>query len=79
MSTSFPFLAIARAHRVPYGAVLRITEAMPLLMRGWGSKLNEQTGADYDRYYHPILINDICKAIIAERLRRDLVNAEDVV
>jgi hypothetical protein len=38
--------------------------------------LDPQTGADYDFYQHPILINDIAAAIVAERERRERVNKE---
>jgi hypothetical protein len=69
--TTFPFLKIAREHGVPYGAVIRIAEAMPMLARGRGAFLDDQTGADFDFYRHPVLINDIAAAIVAERERRE--------
>ena len=72
MSTSFPFLAIAKAHGIPYGAVIRLAEVMPLLARGT-AELDPQTAADFDRYRHPVLIDDICHAIVNERERRKQV------
>jgi hypothetical protein len=72
MPTTFPFLKIAREHHVPYGSVVRMSEAIPKMIRSVPPHcdLTAQEVADYDFYRHPILINDIAHAIADERQRR---------
>ncbi len=74
MSTSsFPYLAIAREHGIPYGAVIRIAEALPVIVVGSYSNLDYQTIADYAQYHTPVLMMEIAGAIVAERERRQRV------
>ena len=66
MATSFPFLKIAREHGVPYGSVVRMTEAIPKMIDGVA--LTDQEFDDTELYQD--LINEILNATIDEIERR---------
>jgi hypothetical protein len=65
MTTSFPFLKIAREHGVPYGAVIRLAE------KCWESP------APTIVLYNPILF-DVWDAVRAEQERRRLNTPQTV-
>lgn len=64
MSTSFPFLKIARERNIPYGVVIRLVQSLEHV---------PDTPLQEAEMNWGIIWNDVIKAMNAERLRRFIV------
>ena len=68
MTTSFPFLKIARDHNAPYASVVRMSEAMPRWVDD--EPLTDQEAKDFEGFGNKFVIVDILTVGFNEHNRR---------